>query len=263
MENEAIRKLAREHELDRVVDAMTRSLSPAVRLSRSVAGEPAVGASKQGGLPDFPPGLDWPHWNGRPLGLLIPIRCADLAGLGVSELLPRSGMLYFFYDVSAQPWGFDPHDRGGARVLYSEVDDRLARAPLPVGVEYADVLLPAYALDLRAFQSLPVWTFEAEERFGLTDEDGVYFQFIDAFHDLIGHGRPRNQLLGYPDTIQNDMKLECQLVSNGIHCGYPSGFQNPRRKLLEPGATQWRLLLQFDTDEEAGILWGDAGMVYF
>ena len=30
-----------------------------------------------------------------------------------------------------------------------------------------------------------------------------------------------------------------------------------------PGAANWRLLLQFDTDDDLGVMWGDAGVIYY
>lgn len=59
------------------------------------------------------------------------------------------------------------------------------------------------------------------------------------------------------------MQLQCQLVSNGLYCGDPSGYNDPRAKELESGASQWRLLLQVDTDEESEMMWGDCGRLYF
>jgi uncharacterized protein YwqG len=59
------------------------------------------------------------------------------------------------------------------------------------------------------------------------------------------------------------MRLECQLVTNGIYCGNSSGYRDPRAKVLEPGATDWRLLLQLDSDDRVGWMWGDVGRVYF
>lgn len=60
------------------------------------------------------------------------------------------------------------------------------------------------------------------------------------------------------------MRLECQLVSNGIYCGDPSGYQDPRRASLESGAADWQLLIQIDSDaDRLGWMWGDMGRLYF
>ena len=40
-------------------------------------------------------------------------------------------------------------------------------------------------------------------------------------------------------------------------------YRDPRRKALEPGADDWGLLLQLDSDETAGFMWGDVGMLYY
>ena len=60
------------------------------------------------------------------------------------------------------------------------------------------------------------------------------------------------------------MRLECQLVTNGIYCGDQSAYRDPRRSALEKAAADWKLLLQIDSDEKRlGWMWGDAGRVYF
>lgn len=59
------------------------------------------------------------------------------------------------------------------------------------------------------------------------------------------------------------MELECQLVSNGIYCGSPSGYEDPRAEALRAGSMRWRLLLQVDSDDDLQVMWGDAGMLYF
>ena len=75
---------------------------------------------------------------------------------------------------------------------------------------------------------------------------------------------PIHRCGGHPQEIQGDMRLKCQLVTNGIYCGDPSGYQDPRRPLLEKGAADWQLLLQIDSDESSvGWMWGDVGRVYF
>ncbi|MCR8632194.1 YwqG family protein [Paenibacillus radicis (ex Xue et al. 2023)] len=32
---------------------------------------------------------------------------------------------------------------------------------------------------------------------------------------------------------------------------------------LEKGVSDWKLLLQIDSEEEIGMMWGDAGRIYF
>jgi uncharacterized protein YwqG len=58
------------------------------------------------------------------------------------------------------------------------------------------------------------------------------------------------------------MDLQCQLVSNGLFCGDPSGYNDPRAKALEAGAKDWQLLLQIDSDDDLDMMWGDLGMLY-
>ncbi len=58
------------------------------------------------------------------------------------------------------------------------------------------------------------------------------------------------------------MELECQLVTNGLYLGDLSGYGDPRRKELEPGADDWTLLFQIDSDDNAQMMWGDGGMLY-
>ena len=60
------------------------------------------------------------------------------------------------------------------------------------------------------------------------------------------------------------MQLHCQLVSHGLSIGNLEGYFDPRRATLESGVEDWQLLLQIDSDEDnLGVIWGDAGLVYF
>jgi uncharacterized protein YwqG len=70
---------------------------------------------------------------------------------------------------------------------------------------------------------------------------------------------------GFPHPIQGDeMELECQLVSHGLYCGDSSGIPEPgRRRDFATGPKDWRLLLQIDSDDDLGVMWGDAGILYF
>lgn len=70
-------------------------------------------------------------------------------------------------------------------------------------------------------------------------------------------------MFGWPDLVQNPMQLECQLTSSGIYTGNPAGYRHPRAAELAPGAADWLLLLQLDSDDEIGWMWGDVGTIYY
>jgi uncharacterized protein YwqG len=71
-------------------------------------------------------------------------------------------------------------------------------------------------------------------------------------------------LLGDPQNIHGDMRGECALVTSGIYCGTPSGYQGKQaEELVALAASQWQLLLQLDTDEGPDWEWGESGRIYF
>ncbi|MHC4402544.1 MAG: DUF1963 domain-containing protein [Planctomycetota bacterium] len=54
------------------------------------------------------------------------------------------------------------------------------------------------------------------------------------------------------------------MTFHGLYTGDETGYDDPRRKELEKGAADWQLLLQIDSDEDnAGMMWGDMGRLYF
>jgi uncharacterized protein YwqG len=40
-------------------------------------------------------------------------------------------------------------------------------------------------------------------------------------------------------------------------------YHDPKAKELESGRNDWILLLQLDSDDDTGMMWGDVGMLYF
>ncbi len=71
----------------------------------------------------------------------------------------------------------------------------------------------------------------------------------------------KNRLLGHPDPMQGDMQADCQYNLHGVSYG-PEDEE--RRFELKPGATNWQLLLQIDSEEKkTGMMWGDVGRIYF
>ena len=278
--HEELRHIASEAGLAPHADAIAEAARVGIVLADAGAAAGAPGESRLGGLADLPATITWPAWRNRPMATIAQFRLSELAA--VDDLLPPSGLLFFFWDSGAvgacaggdevadeAGWGFDPADAASARIVF--VEDEAAAAPrdAPPG------LVPEAVLGARAVRpfprlTIPPWASTAFEDLPVNTDPGspevdAYFDLLDALDRAQGIGDgPIHQLLGHPDQIQNDMQLECQLVTHGLYCGDEREYQDPRRVELEPGAREWRLLLQIDTDEDGlGVMWGDVGRIYF
>src|SRR5204863_9110088 len=87
-----------------------------------------------------------------------------------------------------------------------------------------------------------------------------------AYFDLSREeGRePLHQLFAHADPIQwGYMQLECQEVIDGLSIEERSAYYELHREELDQKALDWKLLLQLDTDDDAGMMWGDVGRLYF
>jgi uncharacterized protein YwqG len=229
---------------------------PAVRIVPATTS----GFSKIGGLPMLPAGFEWPTWKGKPQSFLCQIDLAAIPHEAGTEMLPRQGFLFFFYDAEQGTWGFDPKDRGSWRVMYAETLKGASKAPAPAGLPKEGLFAEVPVGFVEAL-TYPDWQDARVAALGLNDAQS------DAFLELcslVFEGEPAHQLLGYPSPVQNnDMDLECQLVTHGLYLGDVSGYKSPERAALEEGKTDWLLLLQLDSDDDAKMMWGDVGMLYF
>ena len=71
----------------------------------------------------------------RPLTFLAQFNCEELAQFDKEHLLPDHGLLSFFYETDTQCWGYDPKDKGSARVYWFEDISALFRCELSGGYE--------------------------------------------------------------------------------------------------------------------------------
>lgn len=205
--------------------------------------------SKLGGLPDLPARFEWPLNGERPLEFLLQLNLTALRGMEMARLLPRTGVLSFFYDTEKQPWGFTPSDRSGFRVVHFQEMSTFLRRQVPPGGHVLD----ERALDFFPRISIPHPGSQAgdtlEIRSGMMDwELDRYAEFASEYERAQGPplSDTNHHFLGYSENIQNDMQLQTQQVC---------GFDVP--------AADWVLLLQLDSDPSANLNWGDAGMLYF
>lgn len=263
-----LRKLIGEVSLQRVADDLVKLARPAIRIKpRRVEDEAnlPLGGSKLGGSPDLPPGFEWYEWKGKPLTFIAQFRLSEVAPFNADGVLPPQGMLYFFYEADSQPWGPDLNDLGSSRVLYlADETQPLERFPHPTGEgglyrRQIEALFP-HAISFSQQVTLPDPESADAEALHLSQDERYHCWDLLNLLDEDDKDEPLHQLLGHPAQIQGDMQLECQLATNGLHYDY----DNPRVKALEPGARDWRLLLQIDSvGKTLGVYWGDVGRIYY
>ena len=206
----------------------------------------------------------WPDSFGTPLPFLGQIRVADLPpGLDGHELLPTAGVLAFFYDVEEQPWG-SADDRFGSKLLLFDAERDVAARAQPEGVP----VFPAHVITYRPVLTLPGWeTTEVERMLGASVHSffvkgGTRPTVLDQLNDLhrmleassptvqAGRWDSCHRLLGWADQIQGDLHRSDDEWNGHSH------------EPLEPCSHDWRLLLQVDTDDRLGWMWGDVGRLY-
>ncbi len=246
--------------LSRVLKDIDFLAKDSIRLQTKIAGEHdlSIGASRIGGVPDMPPDFKWPLRNGVPMSFIAQVGLGEAHAYDIHGELPARGMLWFFYDAKQETYGADPTDRGGWSVMFKEDYPGLQRIEAPTtlpaesqfkacSVSFAKevTLSQSPKLDIPHFD----WT---------ADEVQKYETLLSTFPTPEDHGAVHHQLLGHPQTIQDDMRLECQLASHGV-----TDINDPRANELSNGANEWQLLLQVDSDDNIGMQWGNTGMIYY
>lgn len=203
------------------------------------------GFNKLGGVPQMPPHFVWPKWKGEHLLFLAQIDLSTLPRIDGVEF-PDKGQLYFFYH-DEQTWGFQPQDAGSAVVLYSETMDSCIVQPPPT--EFGERLIYGEAF-LVAHQAESFPSFEQADLGPYPDEIWDIWEEDPDPAEV--------QMFGWAVPVQNpEMDLESELVSNGFeHNTKPTPEQIERAK-------DWILLFQLGSVEEAGMCWGDVGVLYF
>jgi uncharacterized protein YwqG len=267
-------EIAARHGFGSQIETLRPYLLPCVGFSLVGARtDRTLGGSRFGGGPDVPADFEWPTSKGRRLDFLLQVNLRDIAQYAGAGFLPRSGILSFFYDVAGQPWGYDPANLSGFGFYhFRQEGPPLERRPVP----NEDCVLPERALDFWPAWSLPTYRSRAGFRLRseLTAQSGRKpdYEAFHAFHQLSdavfraaapATTGPCHRLGGHSSNIQGDMQLEAQLVTNGLYCGNSTGYDDPRRKELEKSCEDWRLVLQLDSDDDVGLMWGDGGMVYY
>lgn len=261
MNNDIIAEIIRDIGLSKRARSIEKLIKPSIRVSMNLSDDAQLkpGTSKLGGMPDLPPGFNWPTFEDRPLSFLAQLNILDFSKYNTKGMLPSEGILYFFYNNEKQIWGFNPMDRGNWLVAYSDIPYQQLSRTAPPPELYQNDIFKTGELFFYSEATLPGWEALSIQSLELDSEELDKYQMlteqVNNLNDLKIH-----RVLGHPQEIQGEMQLECQLVSHGL---YLDAYNDPRRKDLEAGAHKWQLLFQLDSEEDLGMFWGDIGRLYF
>lgn len=292
----------RDAGLSRHAELIQRLAKPSIRLiaSRVAEGESLpVGASRIGGTPDLPEGMNWAHktdaqtrdegWGAEStwdipifLPFLAQVNFAEFAALNIPDSpLPEEGTLLAFADAEFGHW----------QVRYIRDSTKLRPTRFPEKLSYAKRyplygVVPKMEWHLEYFQYVDdeVPTFDAEsmliykkaikvERDSFDAKPGHPFDRLHSALRFADGSKPGmenfHRLLGLEEPIQSSMsELELSARSAGKPrvdlYDIPTDDPIVERAIEEAIAAQWTLLLQIDSiREEPTMVWGDTGTHYW
>lgn len=301
---------------EKLVNLLADTVRPLVQSEiRIVTGEAAdtlpVGVSKIGGMPDLPEDFVWPDFEGEryvpeppmygedgeycaeeeraspgriraPLAFLAQIDCRIASAFDREGLLPKDGMLSFFYEINTMKSGFDPADRGCARVFWFPDLTALRRTPSPPETVWPDWTgrcpLPCVPVTFASHTSVPCYDdfCETEEEGRILGEfpPGRFWEYYDEAARSLGWDEEsaeaeRSKLLGWPDILNNPMFVDCEAVTGGFYIGDDGWMDrltyDEKVELRRRARRDWTLLFQLGTvrDGERSVYWGEAGHLFF
>lgn len=253
---------------------LIKSARNSVRLMIGGAADNKIGATRFGGKPDVPEGFEWPYFEGedyggerksRPLSFLAQFDLEEIAQLDTESLLPKTGVLSFFYELNTQEWGYDPDDKGCARVFWFEDKTKLHTAEFPEDLEEF-FRLPPLKISAKSEKSYPSGVdFMLQRENEMTERWDEFDEICEKLG--VEEDGVISKLLGWANPIQGNMTMECELISRGYYLGDGWDEVTPldRQEAEQWSAKDWLLLFQLDIvdDGDFELMFGDGGRIYF
>ncbi|EMY3479102.1 DUF1963 domain-containing protein [Flavobacterium psychrophilum] len=192
--------------------------------------------SQFGGEPYFEIGENWPQSkNGVNLSYVFQIYISS-----EFELPKNIKLIQFFYDFEEMPWSTE--DDGWFVKIYEELNpEKITKLNKPNEQENIDYC----EIKFEKVKSLPDWEGIDEHNKAVADfiselnNEEPYETYDEIVKELTGQDDYQSQIGGYPKWLQGE-----------------NTPQNEKGENL-------KLLIEMDSQDDAGIMWGDSGLLYF
>ncbi len=245
-------------------------------ISLSIGGntEYVLGGTRFGGVPDLPENFKWDYYSAstfdddevkpRPLAFIAQFNLEEMSQYDTEHLLPEKGLLSFFYEIYSQQWGYDPKDKGCAKVYWFEDISALSASEFPEDLS-EDFRLPMLKIKAKSKTSYPSYEDYSLTRINMTEHWDEY----DAAEKALGVQDEEiiHKLLGWANPIQGNMTVQCELIKRGYYLGSTWDNVSPRDKQesIDHSGKDWLLLFQLDTvsNGDFELMFGDCGRIYF
>lgn len=188
-----------------------------------------------GGAPYFEAGEQWPtSKNGNPLSFIF-----QVYNNAETNLPADIALIQFYYCFDIFPWHND--DDGWHVKVYKKLQpEKMILLTSPAGlatntfckIEFKEVL------SLPDWEGIDLYAPNASKLSCVLDEDQPWEHYQNISEKLVGAQNYCSQYGGYPHWVQGEQT--------------PVGTDGHPMKLL----------FQIDSEQKAGLMWGDCGLVY-
>lgn len=222
-------------DLEKLVEPLIR---PTTKLEIQPASRPPENSQLEshfGGHPYFEKGEEWPKSKSdKHLGFIFQIFNSPEI-----ELPQNIELVQFFYDREEFPW--DTENDGWLVKTYSKIEkEKLEFINKPQALEKSKFCKIEFTptLTLPDWEGLDLFDYDASKLSCILNEDEPWGNYDEIVTKLIGEQDYQSQLGGYPKWVQ--------------------GESTPK----DNNDNSMKLLFQIDSEENAGLMWGDVGLIY-
>ncbi|MEZ4667776.1 MAG: YwqG family protein [Anaerolineae bacterium] len=276
-------KLISKYELNDFRDQILRIAKTSIQITPA---EPhhyqAVGTTRIGGRPDLPMNIEWPRIRDLYLVFLAQINLSEIrfgdktkAALTEAtqlsllnqgdlvripyehELLPKTGMLYFFLGSTKNYHNIEHRVIYVPEIRFSKLGP--PQAPdkeTMIKTDRGEWFMP-YSVNLQPAISLPMFFYrEFESELDAQVSEYQYENFMelcDSLNNSMGFDLPASRLLGYPYSPDVDWQL-----GDHLHIEWKLSSSKLRGEFH-----QWSLLFELHSHDETNMYWGDWGKLAF